>query len=296
MRLRAEEVAVIERLVAEAYGPAARVRLFGSQVDDTRKGGDIDLLVELPEDAARDLGAELRLHAALEEALDERKVDLIVHQGGDEEGPFVRIAKRTGILLPSPASSAGASDGDRTGATRRPTMTTAEELLLDIFRTLARTGEALKRLRVRLADRLPARPETVAAFDEDTRFLTDALLKRFEQHTDGLRAAARTVVRLSGEEDKSRTVRQVLDRLESLGVVPEAARFMALVDLRNRTTHAYAPESARQAEILNSVYASLGELLDLACRLARFVRDQKLLPEAEAGSVLDGLAGLAATS
>jgi uncharacterized protein YutE (UPF0331/DUF86 family)/predicted nucleotidyltransferase len=291
MRLTADEVATIRRLVAEAYGPEAEIRLFGSQLDPRGKGGDIDLLVELPASAPVDIWRELRLHAELEEGLGGRKVDLIVHRRGEEEGPFVRIAKQTGILLQRPASSAGALDAAPKNGTGGATMTTAEELLLHIFETLARTGAALKELRSRLADRLPARPETVAAFDADTTFLTDALLKRYEQHTDALRVAARTIVRLLGEEDRYRTNRHVFDRLESLGVVPEAARFMALVELRNRTVHAYAPDSARQAQILNSVYVSVGELLDLAGRFARFAREQRLLPD-EAAPVLAKLEAL----
>lgn len=99
MRLTAEQVAVIKRLVEEAYGPEAVVRLFGSQLDDRKKGGDIDLVVEVPESASREIWPELRLHRALEEALDGRKVDLIVHHRGDREGPFVRIAKREGVIL-----------------------------------------------------------------------------------------------------------------------------------------------------------------------------------------------------
>ncbi len=99
MRLKPEEIATIKRLVAEVYGPGAVVRLFGSQLDDRKKGGDIDLVVEVPESASREIGPELRLHRALEEALDERKVDLIVHHRGDREGPFVRIAKKEGMIL-----------------------------------------------------------------------------------------------------------------------------------------------------------------------------------------------------
>ena len=99
MRLSAEEIAAIKRLVAEIYGPEAVVRLFGSQLDDRRKGGDVDLLVEVPPSAPRDLWPELRLHRFLEEALGGRKVDLIVHHRGDREAPFVRIAKREGVVL-----------------------------------------------------------------------------------------------------------------------------------------------------------------------------------------------------
>jgi predicted nucleotidyltransferase len=99
MRLTAEELATIRRLVAEAYGPEAEIRLFGSQVDPRGKGGDIDLLVELPASALVDIWRELRLHTALEEGLGGRKVDLIVHRRGEEEGPLVRIAKREGLRL-----------------------------------------------------------------------------------------------------------------------------------------------------------------------------------------------------
>jgi len=161
----------------------------------------------------------------------------------------------------------------------------AQELLFAVLGTLARTGRHLQGLRERLADRLPAEPAAVAAFEEDTILATDSLSKRFEQQVDALRTAARTIVRLLGEENRYRTVRQVLDRLESLEVVPQAKRVMELVELRNRTAHAYAPDSVRQAQILNSVYASVDELLDLAARFARFAREQRLLP-AEAGPVL----------
>lgn len=292
MRLSADEVAAIRRLVAETYGSEAAVWLFGSQVDDTRKGGDIDLLVEVPANASRDLRPELRLHAALEEALGERKVDLIVHHAGDEPGPFVWIARREGVPLDTREHALPGGDR-RMVTTERASLSNAEDLLLDIFETLGRTGEMLRLLQHRLAQRLPARAEAVAAFDPDTRLATDALLKRFEQHTDALRAAARTIVRLLGEADKYRTVRQVIDRLASLEVIPDAARLLELVELRNRTVHAYAPHSDRQAAILNAVYASIPDLLDLAARFARFVREQKLLPAAKAGSLLDGLAGRA---
>lgn len=98
MRLTPEEIATIRRLVAEIYGPGAVVRLFGSQLDDSKKGGDVDLLVEIDEDEL-DLGREIGLKIALEEALGERKVDLIVHRHGRRETPFVRIAKSEGIIL-----------------------------------------------------------------------------------------------------------------------------------------------------------------------------------------------------
>jgi predicted nucleotidyltransferase len=99
MRLDSRHVATIRRLVREAYGDAAEVRLFGSQVDDARKGGDIDLLVEILPEAERDLSTELGLQGRLSEVLDDRKVDLVVHVRGRAPRAIVRIARRDGVVL-----------------------------------------------------------------------------------------------------------------------------------------------------------------------------------------------------
>lgn len=46
MRLTHEQIAIIRRTAQEIFGPEARVWLFGSRVDDSKRGGDVDLLVE----------------------------------------------------------------------------------------------------------------------------------------------------------------------------------------------------------------------------------------------------------
>ncbi len=158
-------------------------------------------------------------------------------------------------------------------------MTEAQELLQNIFTTLSRTGSALARLRAQLAPLVPFTADKLRGLDEATINATDALLKRFEQHVDALRAAARTIIRIEGEQDRYRTARQVFDRLASLAVVDDVARVMDLIELRNRTAHAYASDSDRQARILNAVFDSVPELLTLAGRLARFARTEKLLPD-----------------
>ena len=46
LRLTPEQAAIIRSAAAEAFGSDARVWLFGSRVDDSKRGGDIDLLIE----------------------------------------------------------------------------------------------------------------------------------------------------------------------------------------------------------------------------------------------------------
>lgn len=158
-------------------------------------------------------------------------------------------------------------------------------MLLELLDTLRRTGRALVHARRRLGGLFPIEAANLARLDEDTVAWTDALLKRVEQMVDTYRAATRVVVKLVGEEDRYRTQRQILDRLAGFEAVPDPLSVLKLIELRNRTVHAYAPESDKQASLLNQAFEAIPELLDLTARLARFVREQKLLPPA-AGPVL----------
>jgi predicted nucleotidyltransferase len=74
MRLTEKQTQLIVQGVQRHLGPASRIWLFGSRVDDAKKGGDIDLFVETE---AHPLRNELRCKIELEEALD-MPVDLIV--------------------------------------------------------------------------------------------------------------------------------------------------------------------------------------------------------------------------
>ena len=76
------------------YDSNAIVYLFGSRVDDTKKGGDIDLLV-MSDKLTRDNKRAIRIR--LHELLGEQKIDIIV--AVDDSDPFVRMALETGVKL-----------------------------------------------------------------------------------------------------------------------------------------------------------------------------------------------------
>jgi predicted nucleotidyltransferase len=93
MRITAAERTYIKNVFLE-LDPEALVYLFGSRADDSKKGGDIDLLVlsnKITENERRKI--KLRLY----DGLGEQKIDLIIAE--DTSLPFVRIALESGVLL-----------------------------------------------------------------------------------------------------------------------------------------------------------------------------------------------------
>lgn len=98
MRLTPEYITAIKAAAHGAFGPTAVVRLFGSRVDDTLKGGDIDLHVEIDT-----IENEWRQRGAFEDHLftmiDPQKVDVVLSVRGGTPRGFERIAYRDGIVL-----------------------------------------------------------------------------------------------------------------------------------------------------------------------------------------------------
>ncbi len=99
MRLTPSQIELIRSTAQELLGARVRVTLFGSRVDDQRKGGDVDLMVEVPEaiDEPALLGA--RLASRVSRAMDGRKVDVLLKAPNLMVQPIHQIAQQTGIIL-----------------------------------------------------------------------------------------------------------------------------------------------------------------------------------------------------
>lgn len=67
MRLNPEQKTLLVRVVRRHLGPMSDVYLFGSRLDDTLKGGDVDVLVDVETPVSR--LAHARLVLDLEDAL-----------------------------------------------------------------------------------------------------------------------------------------------------------------------------------------------------------------------------------
>jgi len=94
MRLKPNEVAAIKTTILNLDSDAD-IFLFGSRTDDSKKGGDIDIVI-----LSRRLttGDDKRaIKKVLYGLLGEQKIDIIL--AADDADPFVKLALQTGVKL-----------------------------------------------------------------------------------------------------------------------------------------------------------------------------------------------------
>lgn len=101
LRLPEHVVALISSTVRTYFGPFCRVLIFGSQVDLSKRGGDIDLLVESPLSGETLFEAKINTLTALHLRLgQDEKVDIVTTFCASEDGRLiVREALRMGVWL-----------------------------------------------------------------------------------------------------------------------------------------------------------------------------------------------------
>jgi uncharacterized protein len=99
MRLTPAQIQAIQETARDVLGASARVTLFGSRVDDKKKGGDIDLLFELDQPVANRAKSIGLLYAALIRKLGDRKIDVLLKDQRTAPAPVFEIARKTGVQL-----------------------------------------------------------------------------------------------------------------------------------------------------------------------------------------------------
>lgn len=99
MRLTPQQIQTIRETVHNAFGPEARVYLFGSRVDDSARGGDLDLYIEVDRPVHNRAAAASRLAAQLQLVLGDQQIDVLVADPATYGQPIHRSARAQGIPL-----------------------------------------------------------------------------------------------------------------------------------------------------------------------------------------------------
>ncbi|MBI4972443.1 MAG: nucleotidyltransferase domain-containing protein [Candidatus Omnitrophica bacterium] len=98
MRITLFEKTIIKSSVKKHFGGNANVYLFGSRVDDDRKGGDIDLYITTDIPTSEIIREKIGLLVDMEKGLGEQKVDVVINNHTKQK-PIYEIAEKEGVRL-----------------------------------------------------------------------------------------------------------------------------------------------------------------------------------------------------
>lgn len=99
MRLTDDQITALHLLTRDIAGEEARVLLFGSRLRDDARGGDVDLLVELPHPVDNPALLAARISARAMRALNGRNVDVLLSAPNLRRLPIHDIALNEGQVL-----------------------------------------------------------------------------------------------------------------------------------------------------------------------------------------------------
>lgn len=99
MRLTPSQIETIRSTAQQLLGAQVQVTLFGSRVHDHSQGGDVDLMVEVPDAIQEPAVISARMASRISRAMDGRKVDVILKAPNLMFQPIHQIAQQTGVVL-----------------------------------------------------------------------------------------------------------------------------------------------------------------------------------------------------
>jgi predicted nucleotidyltransferase len=99
MRLTPTQISAIREVVRDQCGSQSRVRLFGSRLDDTQRGGDVDLFIELDQPIERPAVLSAQLAALISRHLDGRSIDVVLAAPNLPRSAVHRVAEQQGQEL-----------------------------------------------------------------------------------------------------------------------------------------------------------------------------------------------------
>jgi len=99
MRLTEYQILAINQIAKQYFGNSARVYLFGSRVDNNRKGGDIDLLIKSRSTTLLTFKNKIQFLVDLKSTIGDRKIDVIFDIKNSYSGNFLDCIKKQSVEL-----------------------------------------------------------------------------------------------------------------------------------------------------------------------------------------------------
>lgn len=99
MRITNQQHKIIKQELIDQFGGNATVWLFGSRIDDDKKGGDIDLYIETQQTIDNRASSAAQFSARLQRKLGDQKIDVLLADPQTPRLPIHEAAMQEGIRL-----------------------------------------------------------------------------------------------------------------------------------------------------------------------------------------------------
>lgn len=230
MRLTSFEINTIKTNAMQFFGAKTQVLLFGSRVDYTKKGGDIDLYI-IPENQNNVYEKKIKFLNALDTCLGEQKIDVVIAKS--EDSFIKREALEKGIELNLENIK-------------------LEKILKECDKHLQRINEAYGDMSSFML--LNAVKYEVLSKNEIQAI--DQYLFRFAKLQDSMGEKLFRLLLAKFEENIDKfTFLDIIRKLEKYTDITIENEWVDLRKIRNQLTHEYEDDSIQMSNMINLIYA-----------------------------------------
>ena len=231
MRLNLFEIENIINLKEKYFGKDAKIYLFGSRVDDNKKGGDIDLYLKRASISNDDYDFKNKFITELESIIGYQKIDLIVSR---DENRIIEIEAKKGIEL----------DIDKIKL---------QKYFNECDKHLQRIEQAYSQIK-KILPLSYIKYENLE--DEEVKNI-DQFLFRFAKLQDTLgNKIFKLILKQYEPNFEQLTFIDFLNLLEKKDILPKAEDWIELRKVKNNIAHQYDDEPREMSKALNDIFAS----------------------------------------
>jgi predicted nucleotidyltransferase len=246
MRLTRQEVKAITSSFKKIFGNG-KIYLFGSRVDDAKKGGDIDLYIVIKEkENLTTLKIDFLVN--LKQKIGEQKIDVIISR--DKNREIEKKALKEGVEL-----------SDKTIKFQKY-INECRKHKFRIEKSYAKVGGIFPLSAPKYEQLSDAQVETI-----------DQYLFRFAKLQDTMGGRLfKIIVSEYVDNIEELTLVDILNKLEKINILDDANIWKKLRSIRNNISHQYDDEPQEMAEALNDMFAYKDELLDIFNKIDNFYK------------------------
>ena len=98
VRLAPKHIETLVEATYRCFGETAKIWVFGSRADDSKRGGDIDLYIETDLSEGT-VAAKIKFRSLIWSTFGEQKIDILIRRRSKPLTPIQCIAKESGTPL-----------------------------------------------------------------------------------------------------------------------------------------------------------------------------------------------------